>query len=144
MYNDIWKRQAINDLEMYGAKKRALINIPAQIKELEEKLISIRSQTADSVSVKGGGGSRDDAYLNNIVARDRLSANLEETRRYVSRIDGALSILTAVEMELLDSRWISKEENAVSNLARRLDKDPRTINRMINEALFKFTTAMYG
>ena len=82
MRNDIWRKQAESDLKIYEASKQALINIPDQIKELEEKLTSIRSQSADNVSVKGGGGSRDDAYLNNIVARDRLKANLEDSRRF--------------------------------------------------------------
>ena len=134
----------MNELELYEARKQALINIPGQIRELEEKMSSIRSQTADSVSVRGGGGGRDDAYLNNIVARDLLSANLEETRRAVSRVDGALSVLTETEVELLITRWINPEEDAVKNLARRLNKDRRTIGRMLDNALEKFTVAMYG
>lgn len=115
MRNDIWRKQAETDLKMYEASKLALVNIPDQIKELEEKMSSIRSQTADSVSVRGGG-SRDDAYLNNIVARDRLNANLEENRRFVSRVSNALSILNEDEKELLRRFYMVPEKGVAYNM----------------------------
>lgn len=144
MRNDIWRKQAESDLKIYEASKQALINIPDQIKELEEKMSSIRSQTADSVSVKGRGGSRDDAYLNNIVARDRLNANLEENRRFVSRVSNALSILTEEEKELLRRFYMIPEKGAVYNLADEKHVDRTTIYRWKDMAIEKFTTAMYG
>lgn len=144
MVFDIWKKQAMNELEMYEARKQALINIPDQIRELEEKLTSIRSQTADSVSVKGGGGSRDDAYLNNIVARDQLQANLEEARRAVGRVTGALSILTQDEKEILERFFISPEKGVSFNMADEKSVDRKTVYRHRDTALAKFTIAMYG
>lgn len=129
---------------MYEAKKQALINIPDQIKELEERLTSIRSQSADSVSVKGGGGNRDEAYLNNIVARDRLQSNLEESRRIVSRISGALSVLTEEEKEILRRFYMIREKNAAYNLAEDKHVDHKTVYRWKDTALHKFATAMYG
>lgn len=134
----------MNELEMFEARKQALINIPDQIRELEEKLTSIRSQTADSVSVKGGGGSKDDAYLNNIVARDRLQANLEEARRAVSRVSGALNILTDEEKEILERFYMSPEKGVSFNLADERNVDRKTVYRLKDTALAKFTCAMYG
>lgn len=129
---------------MYEAKKQALINIPDQIKELEERLTSIRSQSADSVSVKGGGGSRDEAYLNNIVARDRLMANLEEARRIVIRVSGALAILSEDEKEILRRFYMVREKNAAYNMAEDKHVDHKTVYRWKDTALQKFATAMYG
>lgn len=134
----------MNELEMYEARKQALINIPDQIRELEEKMTSIRSQTADSVSVKGGGGSKDDAYLNNIVARDQLKANLEEARRAVSRVSGALNILTDEEKEILERFYMSPEKGVSFNLADERNIDRKTVYRLKDTALAKFTCAMYG
>ena len=144
MRNDIWRKQAESDLKIYEASKQALINIPDQIKELEEKLTSIRSQSADSVSVKGGGGSRDDAYLNNIVARDRLKANLEDSRRFVSRVSNALSILTEDEKELLRRFYMIPEKGAAYNIAAEKHVDHKTVYRWKDDALDRFTIAMYG
>ena len=144
MRNDIWRKQAESDLKIYEASKQALINIPDQIKELEEKLTSIRSQSADSVSVKGGGGSRDDAYLNNIVARDRLKANLEDSRRFVSRVSNAMSILTEDEKELLRRFYMIPEKGAAYNMAAEKHVDHKTVYRWKDDALDRFTIAMYG
>lgn len=134
----------MNELEMYEARKQALINIPDQIKELEEKLASIRVQSTDSISVKGCSGSRDDAYLNNIVARDQLAANLEEARRAVSRVNGALSILTQEEKELLERFYMTREKAAADNLADELHIDRKTVYYRKDTALKKFTIAMYN
>lgn len=144
MRNDIWKRQAETDLREYEAKKKSLENIPDQIRELKEKMTSIRSQTSDSVSVKGGGCSRDDAYLNNIVARDRLNANLEENRRFVSRVSNALSIMNEDEKELLKRFYMSPERGAAYNMAGEKQVDYKTVYRWKDDALDKFTRAMYG
>ena len=144
MRNDIWRKQAESDLKIYEASKQALINIPDQIKELEEKLTSIRSQSADNVSVNGGGGSRDDAYLNNIVARDRLKANLEDSRRFVSRVSNALSILTEDEKELLRRFYMIPEKGAAYNMAAEKHVDHKTVYRWKDDALDRFTIAMYG
>lgn len=144
MRNDIWRRQAESDLREYEAKKKSLENIPDQIRELEEKMTSIRSQTADSVSVKGGGGSRDDAYLNNIVARDRLQANLEDSRRFVSRVSNAISILTEDEKEVLRRFYMVPEKGAAYNMAAEKHVDHKTVYRWKDDALDRFTIAMYG
>ena len=144
MRNDIWRKQAETDLKMYEASKLSLVNIPDQIKELEEKMTSIHSQTADSVSVKGGGGSRDDAYLNNIVARDRLNANLEENRRFVSRVSNALSILNEDEKELLRRFYMVPEKGVAYNMEAEKHIDRTTIYRRKDIALAKFSCAMYG
>lgn len=134
----------MNELEMYEARKQSLINIPDQIKELEEKLTSIRSQSTDSISVKGGVSGKDDAYLNNIVARDRLSANLEEARRSVSRVNGALSILTADEREILERFYMNPEKGVSFNMADELSVDRKTVYHRKDNALKKFTIAMYN
>lgn len=141
---DIWKDQAINELELYNARVQALRSIPDQIAELEASLTSIRSPSADNVSVKGGGGSYDEKYLNSFVKCDLLKANLEETRKTVDRVYNAMCVLSAEEARLLERRFMEQEEKAVSNIAKEKDVDPRTVRNKLNDALKKFTVAMYG
>jgi DNA-binding CsgD family transcriptional regulator len=141
---DIWRKEAINELESYEARKQALINIPDQIKELEEKITSIRSPSVDSVSVFGGGGSRDDALLNNIVARDMLKQNLEDARKSCSRVSGALNILTQEEREILERFYLKPEKKAAFNIAEQLNVDHKTVYSRKDAALKKFIIAMYN
>lgn len=107
-------------------------------------MTGIRSQTADSVSVKGGGGNRDDAYLNNIVAREQLQANLEEARRAVNRVTGALSILTEEEQEILERFYVRAEKGVAFNMAEQMNVDHKTVYSRKDTALKKFIIAMYN
>lgn len=141
---DIWKMQAINDLEVLESKKQAISNIPGEIRELEAKMSGIRSQTADSVSVKGGGGSCDEAYLNNICARDSLQENLKAAQRLVDKVSVALSSLSDDEQEMLERRYIKRNKRAVKEIAADWGVHERTVSRRMDEALFHFMTAIYG
>lgn len=141
---DIWKMKAINDLEQYKSKKQALLNIPTEIKELEAKMSSVRSPSADSISVKGGGGDCNKAYLDNICARDELQKNLEAAQRLVNKVSAALSSLSDDEREMLERRYIQRNKRAVKEISADWGVHERTVSRRMDEALFHFQTAMYG
>lgn len=141
---DIWRMQAINDLQMLNARRQALINIPDRIAELESKVAGIRSAAADGTPVKGGGSGREDMLLNNIVARAELSEALEEARRAVSRADAALGILNGDERKLLEYLYISSDTGGAYRLAEEFNIDYKTVYKRARPALSKFTVAMYG
>lgn len=140
---DIWKDQAINELELYRARLNSLKSIPEQIAELEESLTSIRSPAADRVSVRGGGGT-DDKYLNILVKCDLLRESLTESQRSTTRVYNAMCSLPDIEARILERRFMDKEEKAVTNMAKEMDVDPRTVRNYLSDALKKFTVAMYG
>lgn len=141
---DIWRDQAINDLELYNARLNSLKSISEQIAELESSLTSIRSPSADSISIKGGGGSADDKYLNIIVKCELLKKNLSDAKSATQRTYEAMCTLTDAEAKILERRYMDKEERAVVNMAREMDVDPRTVRNYLNDGLKKFTVAMYG
>lgn len=141
---DIWKKEAINALELYEARKRALVNIPDQIKELEEKLSSIRSAASSNITVKGSGSGKDDTYINNIVAREKLSANLEEAKKHVFRVSSALDVLSNEEKEILCRFFVDQERGAADNIAEEKHIDRKTVYYRKDAALKKFAYAMYG
>ena len=64
-----WKREAIDKLKNYEAHQKAMENIPKEIKRLEINYASIRSATTDSTPVSGGGSTREDVMLSNIIHR---------------------------------------------------------------------------
>lgn len=141
---DLWRMDALNELQAYNARKQALENIPARIAELEEALIRIRSSAADGSPVKGGGSGREDSLLNNIVARDKLERNLADTKAAVKRVEGALSTLTDMQRRILQVRYIDQEPCAVEKLSREFNMDPRTVRNRQSDALWLFATAMNG
>lgn len=142
---EIWKKQAMNELEMYAARKVAAEeNIPDQIKELESQFSGIRSPAAGGVSVRGGGGRKDEQYLDNIVARDLLKENLKAAKRSIRRVEAALGALSKEEREILERFYIKQEKEAAFNMADELNVDRKTVYCRKDAALKKFATAMYN
>lgn len=141
---DIWRMQAINDLQTFNAKKESLKNIPEQIAELEAKYTAIRSSTADGTPVKGGRSGREGMLLNNITERDRLKDALVQAKNDVAKVERALSVLTDVERRILQVRFIDREPAAVTKLSCELNLDERTVRNRQADALLQFGTAMRG
>lgn len=50
-----WKREAIDKLRIYDARKNALASIPQEIRRLEDEFSGIRSAAADGTPVHGSG-----------------------------------------------------------------------------------------
>lgn len=140
---DIWRMDALNELQAHNARKQALENIPSRIAELEDNLTAIRSSTADGTPVQGGSG-REDMLLNNIVTRQRLERNLTDTEAAVKRVEDALGTLTDMERRILQVRYIDREPCAVDKLSRELNLDPRTVRNRQSDALWLFAVAMNG
>lgn len=140
----IWKHEAIDKLKQYEAKRLALENIPLEIRQLELEMQSIRSADPDSSPVKGNGTSREDVMLNNITHREELKESSTMTKLWVEAMDRALSALSAEEFLLLDRFFIHPEKKAADRLAGDLRVDIKTVYRRKDEALRKFTIALYG
>lgn len=140
----IWKHEAIEKLKQYEARRQAMNNIPAEIKRLELDMQSIRSADPNSSPVKGGGASREDVMLNNIAHRQELDNALAQTKIWVSVVENALSTLTPGEYLLLDRFYINPEKKAADRLAGDLHADVKSVYRWKDDALLKFTKALYG
>lgn len=139
-----WKREAIDKLKNYEAHREALENIPKEIRRLESSFAGIRSATTDGTPVSGGGNTREDAMLSNIVHRDELKRRLKEARLWVAQVDKALSVLDDEERLVLDRFYIHRAKGNVGELCERLNVEQATVYRKRDSALRRFTIALYG
>lgn len=139
-----WKREAIDKLKNYEAHREALESIPKEIKRLESSYAGIRSATTDSTPVSGGGSTREDVMLSNIVHRDELKRRLKEARLWVSMVDKALGVLSDEERQVLDKFYIHQSKGSVDDLCGRLNIERATAYRRRDNALRRFTIALYG
>ena len=140
-----WKAEAIDKLKNYAAHQEALGNIPKEIKRLELAYASIRSANTDGIPVSGSSAStREDAMLSNIVHRDELKRRLKEARLWVEIVDGGLSVLDDEDRLTLELCFIHKVKGSIDDLCERLNVEKATVYRRRDQALRRFTLALYG
>lgn len=140
-----WKREAIDKLKNYEAHKQALECLPKEIRRLASAYTGIRSATTDGTPVSGGGGStREDSMLSNIVHRDELKRRLKEARLWVAQVDKALAVLDDEERLVLDRFYIHRAKGAVEALCESLSLEKSAVYDRRDKALRHFTLALYG
>lgn len=139
-----WRREAIDKLRAYEAHRLALESIPDEMKRLGSVYTGIRSAAADSTPVSGGGSTREDSMLSNIVHRDELKRRLKEARLWVSMVDRALGVLSDEERLVLDQFYIHRTKTSVADLCEHFHIEKSTVYDRRDKALRIFTIALYG
>lgn len=139
-----WKREAIDKLKNYEAHRQALENIPREIKRLESAYTGLRSASTENAPVSGGGGTREDCALSNIVLRDELKRRLKEARLWTAQVDKALAVLGEEETLVLDRFYIHRAKGAVEALCESLSLEKSAVYDRRDKALRHFTLALYG
>jgi hypothetical protein len=142
---EYWKFRAIDRLREYPLKQAALANIPERIKVLESSSRSIHSATADSTPVQGGGSTREDRLLSNIVERQELAANLARTKHDCAIVERGMAVLDDDERHVLDAFYTHRTKGYVDRLRDELGlDDERSVYKRVDRALLHFTIAAYG
>lgn len=139
-----WRREAIDKLKNYEAHKQALECLPKEIRRLESSFAGIRSATTDGTPISGGGNTREDSMLSNIVHRDELKRRLKEARLWVAQVDKALAVLDDEERLVLDRFYIHRAKGAVEALCESLNLEKSAVYDRRDKALRHFTLALYG
>lgn len=139
-----WKREAIDKLKNYEAHKQALECLTKEIRRLESAYTGIRSATTDGTPISGGGNTREDSMLSNIVHRDELKRLLKEARLWVSMVDKALAVLDDEEQLVLERFYIHRTKGTVEALCESLNLEKSAVYDRRDKALRHFTLALYG
>lgn len=139
-----WKNEAMEKLRRYHDMRQALQNIPEEIDRLKAEACSIRAATTDGVSVKGSGNRREEALINNLVEQQELEFTLEQVNRWLKTADRGLSALNPDERLILHRLYLFPEKGAIDRLCGELGVEQSSIYRKRDQALHRFTVAMYG
>jgi len=140
-----WKIEATDKLKQYEAKRQSLQIIPLEIAQIESTMTGIRSARTDSIAIRNSGGNaRENMMLSCIVRKEELQRNIEQTELWVKAVTAALDMLNDDERKILDRMYIHREKKAADRLAEELFVDLKTIYRWKDDALRKFTIALYG
>lgn len=140
-----WKSEAIEKLRDYEAHRQALDSIPLELERLGAAYTGIRAAKLDGTpTAQGSGNRREDAMLSNIVHRDELKRRLKEARLWVTQVDKALAVLDDDERLVLDRFYIHRTKGSIGELCERLNLEKSAVYRRRDEALRRFTLALYG
>lgn len=138
-----WRAEATEKLRKYDAMCRAAQNIPEELKRLEMEACALRGKPADATAVRGGG-TREEALINNLLRRQELETALEHAKLWVSATQRALTALTEEERMILQQMVISPQRGGVAQLCEKLCCEHSSVYRKRDRALEKFTIALYG
>lgn len=139
-----WKFEAIEKLKEYTARKNAITSIPEEIKRLEEDAQRIRAASTDATPVQGGGSTREDMLLSNIVHREELQRRLSDAKRWVDIVDAGLAVLTPDERKILDIMYINRSSGGLFRACEEFNLEKSAVYARRDAALEKFTLALYG
>lgn len=138
-----WKEEAAEKLRRYDLMRTAVQTLPMEIQRLEAEGRSLRAVRTDRVA-SGTVSRRDEQLLNNIVCRQELEQALENARLWVKTTDHALAVLSPEEKILLHRLYIQPVNDSVEQLCLQMQVEKSSIYRRREQALRKFTLALYG
>lgn len=139
-----WKNEAMDKLRRYDAMRQALRNLPEEIARLKADASALRGANFDITPVNGGGSRREDALINNLVERQELEQNLKQVRHWLAVTDRGLLALPQDERLVLQRLYLYPEQGAVDRLCMELGVEQSTVYRKRDQALRRFTLALYG
>ncbi len=133
-----WKICAIEDLNNYKYMKLGIINS-------KERLAIMDAGIKTSLPVNKKHGTRNSPELmDSAIEANKLRQNIASAQSITKLIERALDSLTELERDILGKFYMDNNPKPASVLSNELGFSVRSLYRARDEALEKFTLAMYG
>jgi hypothetical protein len=139
-----WEKDAINELKYYESRQMALENMALNIRSMELRQTAIRSASADSTPVAGGGNGWEQNQLDLMIKIEKERNNLEADRLQCARIRRALAALAPEERRVLELFYIHPGRGAAERLSEELNISVPNVYRKRDAALYRFTVSLHG
>lgn len=139
-----WKNEAIERLTKYSAMIQAVENIPREIDRLACSVQELHGRKIEKTRTAKNAGPGDDVLIGNIIKRQELTHIYENAKIWVDTTNCALSVLNAEERKILERMYISPQRGIVGQLCTELGVEQSSIYRKRDQALYRFTIALYG
>lgn len=130
--------------EDYHQRKEQLESLPLRIATERSRLTSIRSASAESMMISGGGNVRQERDTSILVEIDRLNAELETARLEVRTIDTILGKLAREERRIVDVMDLNRQHGGLDRLCEELCCEKSRIYDVYNTALDKIARLYWG
>ena len=139
-----WKNEAMERLRKYDAMCLAADNNPREIRRLEEEATAIRSARTDGNYIQANGSRREEVLLENMMRRQELHWQLDQTQAWLISMNKAIGVLTPEEKLVLHRFYMYPEKGSVEKLCQEMGLESSSVYRKRDKALRQFTIALYG
>ena len=124
--------------EDYKERKTQLQLLPERIATERARITSIRSASAESEAVRGGGGNvRQERDTDILTEIDRLQAELKVAVLEIRTMDRILATLTEQERRCVELMDLSRQQNAIDRLCDELGYERSRVYYIYDTALDK-------
>lgn len=131
--------------EDYNQRKAQLELLPERIATERARLTSIRSASAESAAVRGGGGNiRQERDTTILVEIDRLAAELKLAQMEIQTINRILDTLTKDERQTVELMDLNRQKGAVDRLCDELHYEKSAVYDIYDTALDKIAMLYFG
>lgn len=130
--------------EDYHQRKEQLETLPLRIATERSRLTSIRSASAESMIISGGGNVRQERDTSILVEIDRLTGELETARLEVKTIDTILGKLSREERRIVDVMDLNRQRGGLDQLCEELSCEKSRIYDIYNTALDRIARLYWG
>ena len=139
-----WKKEAMNLLKDYPARKDALGSIKERYAMLECESQGLRAAQTDKIPLKGGLNRQQERLINTMAEKEQLQFNYRMAKQQLDWIDKGLNNLEPDERQVLEGFFISTSSTAKDDLMDSLCIERSALYELRDRALRKFTISMYG
>lgn len=137
------KREAMDELREYEAKKSAVESLSEEIAHLRAEGVRLGGGSG-TAPVKGGGTAWEDKQINRIIRLEKLETSLGIVRAWLRRVDRGLDKLSSEERLILDRFFINPAKGNVDRLCEELNLEQSTVYRHRDRALRHYTLVRFG
>ncbi len=130
-----WRKIAAEDLRQYPYLKAGYKHNEDRIRDLDERIARLTTS---------GIAADDDRIIECVTNRDKLKLSNGAIAPLVKPVEDSLKLLSENERCVLTRMYINNEKKALDRLCEELCYEKSRIYQIRNEALRKFTVAMYG
>ncbi len=139
-----WKKEAVNLLKDYPARKESLHNIKERYTMLEKEMSKLRSAENEHIPVRGALSRTQEQLFNTMTEKEQLQFNYHMVRQQLDWVDRGLASLNEEERIVLEGFFLASAEHSKDDLMDKLCVERSTLYDMREKALRKFTISMYG
>ena len=132
-----WKALALDDLRRYNYIKIGILNST-------ERLRAVEAAASSRSGTDGEKKSSDPLFMDRIAEAERLRRNISSAEIVTNAVERGLSALQPHEKRIIENYYMSDYPKTIGQLKEELGYSIRSIYRLRDLALEKFTLAMYG